>query len=190
MIIDDFAASPPTTQGAWRPFSDRVMGGISDAVVASAVIDGRACVRLTGDVRLEKNGGFIQMARELAPAGETFDASGFAAFALTVRGNGETYGCHLRTPDAVRPWQSYRTAFRAGPDWCEVILPFADFVPHRLDAPLDVRRLRRIGLVAIGRAFAADLALARLALVAAARARRLFRNSAGRPRTAPGSPRL
>ena len=26
-------------------------------------IDGRRCLRLTGDVRLENNGGFIQMAR-------------------------------------------------------------------------------------------------------------------------------
>jgi hypothetical protein len=40
-----------------------------------------------------------------------------------------------------------------------VRLAFADFVPHRIQVPLDVRRLRRIGLVAIGRAFAADLAV-------------------------------
>jgi hypothetical protein len=167
MIIDDFAAGQ-RAPGSWRPFSDRVMGGVSEAVVTPAVIEGRACLRLTGDVRLENNGGFIQVARELAPAGETFDASGFAAVAITVRGNGETYGCHLRTPHAMRPWQSYRATFRAGPEWREVILPFADFVPHRLDAPLDIRRLRRIGLVAIGRAFAADLALARFALLPAA----------------------
>jgi len=37
------------------------------------------------------------------------------------------------------------------------------FEPHRLETPLDVTRLRRIGLVAIGRAFFADLAVARLA---------------------------
>jgi hypothetical protein len=33
-----------------------------------------------------------------------------------------------------------------------------------LTAPLDISRLRRLGLVAIGRAFAADLAVARLSL--------------------------
>ncbi len=167
MIIDDFAASPPE-QAAWRPFSDRVMGGISDAALVPALIDAKACLRLTGDVRLENNGGFIQMARELAPDEHPLDASAFAAVSLLVRGNGERYGCHLRTPDTVRPWQSYRASFRAEPEWREVILPFEDFVPHRLDRPLDVHRLRRIGLVAIGRAFAADLALARLALVPAA----------------------
>ncbi|RPH72296.1 MAG: CIA30 family protein, partial [Hyphomicrobiales bacterium] len=39
------------------------------------------------------------------------------------------------------------------------------FTAHRTEIPLDLRRLRRLGLVAIGRAFAADLALAHLRLV-------------------------
>ena len=171
LIIDDFAAGPPA-KSAWRAFSDRVMGGVSGAALAPAVIDGRACLRLTGDVRLENNGCFIQMARDLAAGGDTLDASGFAAVALVVRGNGATYGCHLRTPDTVRPWQSYRATFVASAEWREAILPFADFLPHRLDqsvdTPLDTRHLRRIGLVAIGRAFAADLALARIALLSPA----------------------
>jgi hypothetical protein len=38
-----------------------------------------------------------------------------------------------------------------------------EFAPHRIDLPLNVRRLRRVGIVAIGRAFAADVAVARLA---------------------------
>jgi hypothetical protein len=32
-------------------------------------------------------------------------------------------------------------------------------MPYRTDIPLDLRRLRRLGLVAIGRAFSADLAV-------------------------------
>ena len=66
---------------------------------------------------------------------------------------------HLRTPDNVRSWQSYRAHFTAGADWETIHLPFRDFTPHRLDVPLDTTRLRRIGLVAIGRAFHADLAV-------------------------------
>ena len=81
---------------------------------------------------------------------------------LLVRGNGEQYSVHLRTPDNLRPWQSYRAHFVAGPEWQTVDLPFAAFAPYRLEAPLDVTRLRRIGLVAIGRAFFADLAVAEL----------------------------
>jgi hypothetical protein len=78
---------------------------------------------------------------------------------VVAYGNGETYGVHLRTPDCVRPWQSYRAGFIAGTEWQEIKLPFDRFEPHRLTAPLDVRQLRRLGLVAIGRAFHADLAV-------------------------------
>lgn len=45
------------------------------------------------------------------------------------------------------------------PEWQSLRLPFADFVPHRTDAPFNLARLRRLGIVAIGRAFTADLAL-------------------------------
>jgi len=165
MLIDDF-----TNEGIlsklgtpWRGVSDQVMGGISEASVSQAVIDRRPCLRLTGDVRLENDGGFIQAALDLAPPGETFEASGFTGVRITVRGNGEKYSVHLRTPDNVRPWQSYRAHFTAGPDWETVDLPFEAFVPYRLEAPLDKTRLRRIGLVAIGRAFYADLAVSELA---------------------------
>ena len=43
-------------------------------------------------------------------------------------------------------------------------LPFAGFTPHRIDAPLAPAALRRLGLVAIGRAFDADLAVAEVAV--------------------------
>jgi hypothetical protein len=153
----------------WRGFSDRVMGGVSRETVALAEIDGRRCLRLTGDVRLDNDGGFIQMALDLAADGAFFDASAYRDLSLQVRGNGESYGVHLRTADCVRPWQSYRARFVAEPRWREIRLPFDRFEPHRLTTPLDVRRLRRIGLVAIGRAFSADLAIARLSLYAADR---------------------
>jgi hypothetical protein len=65
----------------------------------------------------------------------------------------------LRTPNCVRPWQSYRAAFIAAPEWREIRLPFASFEPYRLTEPLGVGHLRRIGLAAIGRAFHADLAV-------------------------------
>jgi hypothetical protein len=165
MLIDDFAdeglRSKLGTQ--WRGVSDRVMGGISIAEVTHGVIDGRPCLRLGGDVRLENDGGFIQAALDLARPGEALDASGYAGLRLVVRGNGETYSVHLRTPDNVRPWQSYRARFIAGPDWQTIDLPFEAFAPYRLDAPLDTTRLRRIGLVAIGRAFKAELAVSELA---------------------------
>jgi hypothetical protein len=135
------------------------MGGISEPVLSREVIDGRACLRLRGEVRLENNGGFIQASLDLSAYGDTVDVSACAGLRLVVRGNGERYGAHLRSADCVRPWQSYRASFVAGEGWRRVDLPFDAFTPHRLDVPLDLTRLRRIGLVAIGRAFTADLAV-------------------------------
>ncbi|NIR28386.1 MAG: CIA30 family protein [Gammaproteobacteria bacterium] len=166
MLIDDFTSQALISKlgTQWRAISDRVMGGVSQAFIVHDVIDGRPCLRLTGDVRLENNGGFIQAALDLAPSGDTLDASDFTGVRLVVRGNGEEYSVHLRTPDNVRPWQSYRAHFSAGMDWKTLDLPFATFTPYRVDESLDVTRLRRIGLVAIGRAFQADLTVSEVSL--------------------------
>lgn len=165
LLIDDFSQADLVSKlgTAWRGVSDQVMGGVSELRVTRETLEGRPALRLTGDVRLENNGGFIQAALDLAPAAGTLDASRFAGVRLTARGNGEQYSVHLRTPDNVRPWQSYRAHFTAEADWRTVDLPFADFAAYRLETPLDVTRLRRIGLVAIGRAFTADLAISELA---------------------------
>ncbi len=165
MLIDDFENPEQGSRlgTRWRGFSDRVMGGVSRETVTFEKIDGRECLRLTGDVRLDNNGGFIQAALDLGTWGRSFDATGYTGLRLKVRGNGESYSLHLRTPDNTRPWQSYRSKFTAGPDWQTIELPFAEFQPYRLETPLDRSRLRRIGVVAIGREFSADLAVCELA---------------------------
>ncbi len=164
MLIDDFSNPGLLSKlgTRWRGVSDQVMGGVSEATVGHDTIDSRPCLRLSGDVRLENNGGFIQAALDLALSGENLDASDYAGLRLVVRGNGERYSVHFRTPDNIRPWQSYRAHFTVGPNWETIYLPFSAFVPYRLEAPLDITRLRRIGLVAIGRAFAADLMVSEL----------------------------
>ncbi|MDH5536074.1 MAG: CIA30 family protein [Betaproteobacteria bacterium] len=165
MVIDDFSKPAPlAANGAsWRLFTDQVMGGVSRGTMARETVNGRPAVRMRGEVSLENNGGFVQIALDLIPDGGAFDASGFAGIELDVLGNGETYGLHLRTEDVARPWQSYRQRFRAPERWQTVRLPFAGFEAYRIDAPLDLRRLRRIGVVAIGRAFNADLSVGRAA---------------------------
>ena len=164
MLIDDFTddglVSKLGTQ--WRGVSDQVMGGISEATISHGIIESRPCLRMTGDVRLDNDGGFIQAALDLTYRGETLDASGYSGVSIIVRGNGEKYSVHLRTLDNVRPWQSYRAHFTVESDWDTIDLPFETFAPYRLEAPLDLTRLRRIGLVAIGRAFYADLAVSEL----------------------------
>ena len=103
------------------------------------------------------------MALDLAPGGGSLNASALTSIRLSVSGNGEFYGLHLRAVDVARPWQSYRAHFEAPESWREVRLSFVEFSPHRIDAPLDLTRLRRLGPVAIGRAFHADLRLAEIA---------------------------
>ena len=90
MLIDDFANSDLVSKlgTRWRGVSDQVMGGISEAAVTHDIIDGRPCLHLTGDVRLENNGGFVQASLDLSPSGGTLDSSAYAGFRLVVRGNG------------------------------------------------------------------------------------------------------
>jgi hypothetical protein len=140
--------------------TDQVMGGVSTGRVAPVEIAGRRALRMTGTVSLANNGGFVQMATDLAPDGGVFDAARFTMLELDVCGPPETYGVHLRTADLTRPWQSFRAQFETLPDWQTIRLPLAGFAPHRTDAPFDPARLRRLGLIAIGRAFTADLSLA------------------------------
>jgi hypothetical protein len=148
---------------AWRLVSDRVMGGVSDGRLVPATLDGRPCLRLTGSVSLENDGGFLQASLDLDPSG-TLDARGYAGIELEVRGNGEGYNVHLRTADTRIVWQSYRAGFVAADRWQTLRLPFATFQPYRIEVRLDLRRLKRMGLVAIGRKFAADLCFGRVAL--------------------------
>jgi hypothetical protein len=165
-VIDDLSRPFPLTPlgTAWEVVTDGVMGGVSRGAMRREVVAGRDAIRMTGDVRTENNGGFVQMALDLSPAGRAVDASGWAGIVMEVCGPPEEYNLHLRTSDIVRPWQSYRCAFRTGAEWQRVTLPFADFAAHRTEAPLDLRRLRRIGIVAIGRAFRADLSVGRIAI--------------------------
>jgi hypothetical protein len=164
-IIDDRTTGDTLSSSGkpWRFVTDGVMGGVSDGRLDPDVAENRACLHLQGKVRLDNNGGFIQAALEVP--GKVRDvAADYTGIALEVSGNGEAYNLHLRTSDLWLPWQSYRTTFTAGPQWQTLYLPFEEFEAYRTSKALDVRRLKRIGILAIGRAFAADLCFGRVAL--------------------------
>jgi hypothetical protein len=163
-IIDALDQEPPqaTIGTRWELIADRVMGGVSSGEMERAHVAGRPALRMCGHVSLENNGGFIQIALDFAPDGGVADAREWTGIEIEVFGNGERYNFHLRTAGVVRPWQSYRAEFIATPEWRTIRLPFSTFEPHRIEAPLDLARLRRLGVVAIGRAFAADVAIGRL----------------------------
>ena len=135
-VIDDLSRAPPiaTIGSHWRLFTDQVMGGVSIGAMARDVIAGRAAIRMRGDVSLENNGGFVQIALDLSPDGGVVDASAWSGIELDVFGNGEEYGVHLRTDALTRPWQSYRQVFTADAEWRTVQLPFDQLcsLSHRM----------------------------------------------------------
>lgn len=148
----------------WEYVSDQVMGGVSHGSLTRTVNSGSTVYRLRGSVSLENNGGFVQMAFDLAGDGASFDASAWTGVAFDVCGNGEDYDVRLRTAQLTRPWQSFRTSIQAPADWTVVRLPFTEFEPHRTDARFDPRTLRRVGLLGIGRVFDADISVRSVAL--------------------------
>lgn len=164
VILDDFSLPHPKALIGtdWRFAADTVMGGVSSGAIKRVEMDGRAALRLQGQVSLENNGGFIQAALPLAPGGATMDAHKAAGLELSVRGNGHIYAVHLRTDMLDRPWQSYRCEFQAVATWQTIRLPFSRFAPYRTEQQLDLRKLVRLGLVAIGREFQVDLAVSKL----------------------------
>ncbi|NEX22412.1 NADH:ubiquinone oxidoreductase [Thiorhodococcus mannitoliphagus] len=163
-LIDDFRDADGRSRlgTRWRLVTDTVMGGVSEARMAFDTLDGRRALCVEGEVRLEQNGGFLQVNLELTRKGAPLDASEFAGVRLTVRGNGEHYNLHLKSRDCALPWQAYRATFVAGQDWQEIRVPFERFAPNRLSAPLDAGQLTQLGLVAIGRAFQAQLCIAQV----------------------------
>jgi len=147
----------------WRLVTDSVMGGISRGEMTLDEVDGEACVRLRGSVSTKNNGGFVQLLADLSTSGHTgYDRC--TGLLLRVRGNGETYNAHLKTSELTFPWQSYRHSFTAPGRWSQVRLPFTDFVPHRTEVPLNLGALSKLGIVAIGRDFAAELCVASVLL--------------------------
>jgi len=164
-LIDDFSHETGVSRlgTQWRVVTDRVMGGVSEAQMSRRNVDGRSALCLNGTVSLENNGGFVQMTLDLSPNG-LLDASAFDGIRLVVRGDGSDYNVHLKTAATNLPWQSYRAQFPTAPQWRESRLPFSAFQPHRLVPALDIARLKRLGIVAIGRAMPTNLCIAELGL--------------------------
>ena len=149
----------------WEFVADTVMGGVSSGHIKTLNIKGRVATRLTGDVSLENNGGFVQMAFDINDDGSTFNASGFDGVEIDVLGNDESYDLRLRTSELTRPWQSYRASFFATAQWTTVRIPFAAFKAHKTDICFKSSLLRRIGVLAIGRVFAADISVSGFRLI-------------------------
>ena len=163
LVLTDFTRDEPfVIRGAgWRGFTDRVMGGVSNADFERIEVAGRRAMRMTGDVTRDNGGGFVQMAMYFDGAS---DASEYRGIELQVYGNDEDYNVHVRTADCGWHNQSYRATIHAKPEWQTVQLPWDAFEPNDLNVPLDPSTIRRVALLGWMRDFEADVALARISL--------------------------
>jgi hypothetical protein len=143
----------------WEYVPDGVMGGVSRGQISKETVLGHQATRLTGEVSLDNNGGFLQMAFDFAPGGGQIDASAWSGIEMAVCGNAENYDLRLRTTDLGKPWQSYRSVFTAPQAWTTLRFAFDALELYRTDAPFDPTALRRLGLVAVGREFTVDIAV-------------------------------
>ena len=165
LIIDDPGISNSNIENAdqWRLVTDNVMGGISQGRIITESVRGRRCLHMQGDVKLDNNGGFVQMALNL-PKDKIDNITSYTGLVFETYGNDESYNIHLRTSNLWLPWQSYRASFIAPSEWKTFYIPFTEFNSYRTSKALKVEKIERIGVVAIGREFTADLCLGKIGL--------------------------
>lgn len=168
LVLSSFTNGYVIPGAGWRGFSDRVMGGISNAELDSATIAGKNCIRLLGNVTRESNGGFIQMALYFGRNYAELNGSDYDGVELLVYGNNEDYNLHVRTSDCGWHDQSYRMTFFAEPRWQRIRVPWEAFEANRLKVPLDSATLQRIAILGWMREFEADIALAEISLYSSA----------------------
>jgi len=171
--IDDLSESFPVTSSGtqWAGVTDKVMGGSSSGtLVRHEEFQGRLSNVLTANVRLENDGGFVQMVTDLAldhSVSNTVDASQYDGIEFDVFYEGdadrENFNVHLKDSNCLRQFSSYRATFELKQgQWTTVRLSWSRFEGFGWGAVenlLDSSALRRIGLVAIGKEMDVSFAL-------------------------------
>lgn len=146
----------PIDSDDWRLVTDNVMGGVSSGSMQHLQVKDSQCIALQGNVSTENNGGFIQVAIDIDESlRKQLNQNG--GVVLTLKGNGEQYNLHLRTSSLWFPWQSYRYSFETDGSWQTIKMPFKEFTAYKTSTEFNPAKISRLGVVAIGRDFQADL---------------------------------
>ena len=146
IFFDDFADSPSKR---WEFITDQVMGGVSTGNITFMNENGANFARMTGNVSLENNGGFIQFRRKVT---SHFDKSK-QGLELKLRGNKQQYFVHIRTTGTFLPWHHYHAPFSSNSDWTIVRIPFSMFERSSgfLSKKITAKNIRSVGIVAFGK---------------------------------------
>eukprot|EP00978_Attheya_sp_CCMP212_P001403 scaffold2957_cov55-Attheya_sp.AAC.2 len=152
-VIDDMQETFPFSSSGcqWTGYTDRV-SGVSSGSISRETVDGRDANVLRGKVSLANNGGFVQMASDLAlnpSLCKTVDASEYDGIKC----------------DVYCDTENDSEEFNIQKEWTTINLPWSEFVgvgPGAFGTPFEPSSLRRIGVVAIGREMDVCLAVSNL----------------------------
>ena len=162
----------PDSVKNWKFFSDQVMGGISEGQVSLEQDGDKVFIRLSGDVRTENNGGFIQLRTSTSLSNKPLmfksiqsskkDGKKLQGIRLNARGNGETYHIFIQT--SLLHWlpiDFHSATFDTSPNWEMVEIPFNKFkkLKNDKDSNIDAEDIKTFGIVAYGRDFTSDLSV-------------------------------
>ena len=159
----------------WKYFSDQVMGGVSEGQVSLEQDGDMVFTRLTGNVRTDNNGGFIQLRTSTSLSNKPLmfkmlhnskkDGKKLQGIRLKVKGNGEKYHIFIQTTIFYRLPTGYQIAtFDTSPDWETVEIPFNRFknLKDNKDSNINAKDIKTFGIVAYGRDFKSDLSVSSL----------------------------
>ena len=147
----------------WEFISDQVMGGISSGKYKLLEENDIKFLRMTGDVSLENNGGFVQVRKKFTEKIE----SNFKVIRLNARGNNSDYFVHLRTSFTLLPWQYYQAKFSVSDEWKFYNLDLKNFQRSGLLLPKEInpKLIKSLALVAFGREHVVKLDVANISLL-------------------------
>ena len=158
MIFEDFSELKSIEN--WEFISDQVMGGVSLGRFEVLKEKSVNFLRMTGNVSLENNGGFIQVRKKVYQSIE----GNIKRIKLTTRGNRSDYFIHLRTKYTILPWQYYQLKFKVSYQWQTKILNINEFTRSGSLLPkvINPRYIKSIALVAFGREHDVELDIAEI----------------------------
>ena len=161
-IIDNLTNPGITSQGQrWSFITDGVMGGLSEGKATITSNNEVPCYRMSGYVRTENNGGFIQIRTAVYP---NIKAKNFDGIYINAIGNNEKYSLHIRTSASLGYWQYYSTSFFLESKFNKIKIPFDDFIKSNVNQPdyMYEQNIKSIGLVASSDDFFADICLSEI----------------------------
>ena len=139
----------------WVPFSDQVMGGISEVNILELKEEEFSFYRLEGNVSTENKGGFIQVRSDV-----NLRSKDLKGIRIKVRGNNNEYYVHLRSPRML-PWNYYASKFYVTQEWQVIDLPLSSFEYSRdASKSFSSSKITTLGIVAFGKDFFAQVDIA------------------------------